>query len=343
MSKRALLIGINYLNTPSAQLYGCIFDIIQIKSLLIDVYGFAEKDIIMLRDDDPSKMPTKQRIMNECMALVNANASQVFLHYSGHGTNIKDTNGDEKDRMDECIVPCDYKTAGILADDDLSKILRNIRSSGIALFDCCHSGTILDLPNEQINNAITTPTTNGLFCFSGCLDSQLASETFSVTTGLPQGAATAAFIAVLRRLKYYPTIIQLYNELKIELKANGFEQVPHLTSNVQITAGNQYPIQRSDSSGIQIANLKTELAKATAQNRSNTAIISSLQTQIVASKNQEVVYKKQITSLMNQIKPIQNQLHTYIVRIASVNGLNDRLKQQVTTLQQQITKLTAKK
>ncbi len=33
----------------------------------------------------------------------------LFMHYSGHGGNMRDDNGDEKDGMDETLVPLDYQ------------------------------------------------------------------------------------------------------------------------------------------------------------------------------------------------------------------------------------------
>ncbi len=71
MSKRALLIGCNY--SAANALYGCINDVIQMKGLLIDVYGFDPASIVTLRDDDPSNMPRKERIVRELHALVAAN------------------------------------------------------------------------------------------------------------------------------------------------------------------------------------------------------------------------------------------------------------------------------
>ena len=35
-----------------------------------------------------------------------------YLSYIGHGGQVKDRTGDEKDGMDETLVPVDYQTAG---------------------------------------------------------------------------------------------------------------------------------------------------------------------------------------------------------------------------------------
>lgn len=36
----------------------------------------------------------------------------LFFHYSGHGGQQKDTNGDEESGMDDTLVPVDYQSAG---------------------------------------------------------------------------------------------------------------------------------------------------------------------------------------------------------------------------------------
>ena len=72
-----------------------------------------------------------------------------FVHYSGHGCSIRDNDGDEEDGMDEALCPLDYAKAGVLRDDDVLKTLIAPMARGVTLtcvMDCCHSGTILDLP-----------------------------------------------------------------------------------------------------------------------------------------------------------------------------------------------------
>lgn len=48
----------------------------------------------------------------------------LVVQYSGHGTTVKDRDGDEDDQQDEAL----YLYDGIFLDDDLNKILQNIPS-----------------------------------------------------------------------------------------------------------------------------------------------------------------------------------------------------------------------
>jgi hypothetical protein len=48
-------------------------------------------------------------------------------------------------------VPVDYDSAGLIRDDDLYDTLVRPIVQGVtmvSLMDCCHSGTVLDLPNK---------------------------------------------------------------------------------------------------------------------------------------------------------------------------------------------------
>ncbi len=79
----------------------------------------------------------------------------VVIHYSGHGQQIFDNNGDEIDDLDEAIVPYDalvrytsnYKGENHIRDDELANIFAHFRnalgSNGqlLVLLDSCHSGS----------------------------------------------------------------------------------------------------------------------------------------------------------------------------------------------------------
>lgn len=304
-TKRALLIGANY--SGANQLYGCIMDIIQMQGVLMDAYGFKPEEIMVLRDDDPSNMPTKARILSAFDMLVQANPQFVYIHYSGHGTNTADTNKDEADGRDECIVPCDYASAGIITDDVINASLKRLRATGLAVFDCCRSGTIMDWPFQGVNTAKSTVSTSGgIYCFSGCQDSELASETVSAVTGLPQGAMTTAFIAVLRRLGYYPAIEVLYNELKRELRSNGFTQVSNLTSNIEITPLTPYPLPARAQD--QLATTQKELATVKAQLATTQSQLSTIQIQNNNLSRQLMLANAQNTSLQSQVAQLNAAL-----------------------------------
>ncbi|KAJ1675923.1 Ca(2+)-dependent cysteine protease [Spiromyces aspiralis] len=153
--RRALLIGINYINNPKYRLRGCINDVHNMKRFLIEHFRFRESDMVILTDDqdNPKRIPTRDNILRAMKWLVDGAHmnDSFFFHYSGHGTTIKDTSGDEIDGYDEVICPADFTdpNAGYILDDDMNEIMVRSLPPGArltAIFDCCHSASALDLP-----------------------------------------------------------------------------------------------------------------------------------------------------------------------------------------------------
>ncbi len=78
----------------------------------------------------------------------------VYIHFSGHGQQMKDTGNDEYDKLDECWIPYDAyrkpceKDRGEkhLTDDEVNVLLTNIKrkignlGKMLVVIDACHSG-----------------------------------------------------------------------------------------------------------------------------------------------------------------------------------------------------------
>ncbi|KAM5530406.1 hypothetical protein V8D89_015917 [Ganoderma adspersum] len=150
--KKALFIGINYFR-QSAELKGCINDARNVQSFLKELWGYRDDDIVMLTDDtqNPRQIPTRDNIIQAMQWLVrNAQPNDsLFFHYSGHGGQTKDLDGDEADGFDEVIYPVDFEKAGHIVDDMMHDIMVKPLPPGCrltAIFDSCHSGSVLDLP-----------------------------------------------------------------------------------------------------------------------------------------------------------------------------------------------------
>ena len=229
----ALLIGINYFGTDN-ELYGCINDTNSIKSL-ISSYNFQKISILT---DNNEKKPTRNNILEEFKnLLINSQSGDVLLFfYSGHGSYILDKNNNEKTGKDQLIVPCDLNE---ILDDELKNIIQlNLKKDVtlIALFDCCHSGSILDLKYQYMdsleNNKFTenineTETNGNVIMISGCSDIQTSAD--ATINNKNQGAMTWAFLEAFKSEQNI-TWRNLLIKMRSLLKQSKFSQLPQLTS-----------------------------------------------------------------------------------------------------------------
>jgi uncharacterized caspase-like protein len=106
-NKWALLIGINkYPKLPIRyQLAGCLNDVEIMADTLQRTFGIPTENITLLRDEEA----TRDGILNALNALIDRVGQDdiVVVHYSGHGSRVRDREGDEPDGWDETIVPYD--------------------------------------------------------------------------------------------------------------------------------------------------------------------------------------------------------------------------------------------
>lgn len=148
--RRAVLIGINYTG-QEGELTACHDDCNNVAEYLTTVQGFDPSQMLILMDDGKHTLPTKENIVNafKLLALYSQPGDVVFVSFSGHGGRVVDVSGDEDDGFDETLIPLDFKTAGQIVDDDILEILVKPLKTGVnttVLIDCCHAGTVFDLP-----------------------------------------------------------------------------------------------------------------------------------------------------------------------------------------------------
>ena len=237
MSKKALVIGVNYTGSPQ-QLLGCVNDAKKIQQSLLD-QGYPEENITLLVDDGDK--PTRANIVRCIIDLVMSDASFLFLHFSGHGTHIPDKNGDEEDGQDECIVPLDFSENGVITDDQLRGLLNCMRPNQklFCVFDCCHSGTIIDLKYNlyerfggrylaMMKDSHYKATKGQCVMISGCQDPQYSADAY--IDGKNQGAMTFCFLEVMDESGWRITYENMILGIRRKLRERNYTQIPNLSS-----------------------------------------------------------------------------------------------------------------
>ncbi|MDA9072440.1 caspase family protein [bacterium] len=231
-NKYALLVGINYIGTKYA-LNGCINDIHNIRNFLLK-RGYNDENITLLSDENSQIMPTKMTILEGLKKLLEAGekGDQLYFHYSGHGGQLRDNNGDEMDGRDECLYSCDMVP---ISDDELKYTIYKYIKPGVSLvclIDSCNSGTGLDLRfncNNQNNDLITDnrqiETNGNVYMISGCKSDQTSADAY--INGSYAGAMTASFLA-----KYESNLLwgDLLEKMRGWLKKYRFTQIPQFSS-----------------------------------------------------------------------------------------------------------------
>jgi hypothetical protein len=250
--KKALTVGINNYGGAN-NLNGCLNDAATWGSLL-QSYGFQIQSLT-------DQAATPQAVARELRNLLgSASAGDIVVFtYSGHGTTVPDTNGDEIDSRDEAL----YLFGGVLTDDQMRMIFDNT-PAGVkvtAIMDCCHSGNITraipgeDAPKirylpyrgEEVPEDVVVedlPTKGRILgnaedgmvevLITGCRDSEFSYD--ARFNGQPFGAMTYYAVEILKANANL-TYEQFFAQLRQKLPSGQYPQTPQLEG--RIAARNQ--------------------------------------------------------------------------------------------------------
>lgn len=254
MAKKALLVGLNQYPAPVHSLRGCLNDVSQVHDLISSRLGFAARDIVTLTDS----RATTRRLVAQLGRLVDgASPGDVLLfHYSGHGSQVDDQNGDETDdRLDGIICPYDLDWDHPFSDDDLYEIVEPL-PAGVNLtvvLDCCHSGTGLREarperaePDRATQRCIASPkaahiarrgtptarrfgakaAARGAILIAACRADQVAADAFIDRDY--HGALTYYLCRALEEAGWAPSYSALIHRVRELLRLNGYDQLPQL-------------------------------------------------------------------------------------------------------------------
>jgi metacaspase-1 len=250
--KKALLVGLNYSMDPTCKLNGCVNDARNMGKYLTTMCGFKPSQVQVVTDENLKTIAAVGRdgmvelLYDLCLASWKEDLELAVFHYSGHGGQAQDLDGDEADGLDEGLVPVDYRARGLLLDDLLSKVFNkfNPKTKVVVFVDACHSGTILDLPfaydarNPSQNGQTTTTVSTGspkIYCISGCRDNQVSMDAMDPMTRLAAGAMTSCALKLLGdKGNAGYSILAFQEDLNKLLLTRGFVQKPLLTSSVTV-------------------------------------------------------------------------------------------------------------
>lgn len=147
----ALLVGIDDYKAVTS-LRGCVSDVVAMREFLIRNMNVPEDHIRALTTDNPDDLPTRAGIISAFQDfLINNDAiqlgDQILFHFSGHGSQIRDTTGVEPDGLNETLVAMDSRDGDVwdIPDKTIAALLDQLVSQKgeniTVILDCCHSGS----------------------------------------------------------------------------------------------------------------------------------------------------------------------------------------------------------
>jgi len=227
--KKAVIIGIDYEDSNN-ELQTCISDTFHLRIELDLMRGFPQSNTRIYTDvESKNRIPTKANIIRAMEWLVESadEDDSLFFYFAGHGG--------VNSRGQSYICTSDDKEIG---SSELRRILVNDLPSGCrltAVFDCCHSGNILNLKYNYLSTSDlreNDPTEDGkstqadVVCWSACMEDETADDS---TFG--KGYLSNSFIK-----DEEASYLQMFRNIR---KACPGEQTPLLTSSHRIQNANK--------------------------------------------------------------------------------------------------------
>lgn len=245
-------LGINYAGTQH-ELGGCVADANELSKLFAPLVKSAGGVLDKMLEREATIDGVREFVADAVRRLKAGDT--LFLSRSGHGTQIADRDGDERDRKDECFVCFDLE---LMSDDEFAVLLSERASGSVVVVfdDCCNSGggsrfisspaellderprfipgTLLTASHERIDrhDMPLIRGSEGVLHISACKPEEVAWDTGR------HGAATLALLAALQKIAATSRIIRNWGDLfagiASQLPTKQHPQTPTLTGDATI-------------------------------------------------------------------------------------------------------------
>ena len=256
-TRRALLIGIDRYQ-HIRPLDGCVNDSRLVRSVLVERFGFADAHITQLLNEQA----TRTAVLGAFDALMTATGANdvVVVHFAGHGSQIRDREGDEPSGFDSTLMPWDTaREPGEnrdITDDEVHERLEALAAKTphvTVLVDACHSGTVTRdafgaktrgvppdlrpvtaLPPSPIASRMTRtrsgasgwlPLDGKYVLIAGCRDDEESKEYVPAEGGGPHGALTWFLCQELRRATPHTTYRDVFDV--VAARVTTYNRVQH--------------------------------------------------------------------------------------------------------------------
>jgi hypothetical protein len=145
--KYAIVIGTTYKGTPIRSLPATKYDVLYMKKVLVESFGFPKSNVTVIAEDAVTKANVENALHNLNESGLRA-SDQVLVYFSGHGGRVDTNTGDG--RTHGYLITHDARSGGSFARTCVSmraiwEPLEQCRANQrLLICDACHSGHLAD-------------------------------------------------------------------------------------------------------------------------------------------------------------------------------------------------------
>lgn len=229
--------GLEYLGQPG-QLEGCARDAREVAAYLREERGY-DKVRVCTSDRETGAYYMIHKIYKMAMHTWRRPGAvrEVCIYYSGHGSNMPDYGGDERDGKDECLIPTDYRRAGVITDDLLKRVFRCFHplTNVVFIVDACHSGSMCDLKYKfdearlaSVEASRESRCAARVTSISGCKDDQVSYVGYNLRGEGKRRSVLTVFLLDVLQKDGKKTVKDVQKALVGKVEASGFNQNPEV-------------------------------------------------------------------------------------------------------------------
>nr|VFJ64590.1 MAG: Uncharacterized protein, contains caspase domain [Candidatus Kentron sp. FW] len=265
----ALIVGVGeYKNPDVPDLEGSPNDAKDFYELLTgkDGYGFPKENVCLLTNEQATQAAVEKAFQKGLIERARKEKNDVAVFfYAGHGSQMKDQNGDEPDGCDETFLFHDARTNGVtdFRDDDFNGLLAKLHDKTdqiTVILDSCNAGTATRAADAGTYVARLANSADGASCkagqgngtdkgkvlkdlskgLPGAVIFTAASDGTSALERSGKGVFTTALLEVLRGVGNQPlTYAQVARQVPPLVKAESY-QIPYFQGDLnRVVFGNE--------------------------------------------------------------------------------------------------------
>lgn len=198
--KKILSIGMNYTNSQY-YLPDCETDAERMGALY-ESAGY-ESDVI-------KGSFTPAQFESKITAIKAEGLDQLVVYYSGHGMQLPNVEGEEKDKWEEALCLWNGTRINTLLDHDFAAMIKGSAANVTVIMDCCHSGGMSKnimpslrakslIYNESIDRSYSYPRTKSIKEYKEGINYLFASVENQVSYSTGKGGAfTLSFLETVK-------------------------------------------------------------------------------------------------------------------------------------------------